>query len=447
LEQETRQYPSNWKTPFFTIWTGQAFSLFGSALVQFALVWWLTASTGSATVLATATLVAMLPAIFLGPVAGALVDRWNRRVVMIVADGSIALATLWLIALAAGGLMQPWHVYVIMFVRSAASSFHWPAMQASTTLMVPKEQLSRVAGLNQTLQGVMNIVAPPSGALLLGILPLEGVLAIDVVTALLAIAPLLFLNIPQPERRSAPAAQTHVEAGQTAPLKTSVWQDLREGLRYVRGWPGLMGVLIMATLINFLLNPASALMPILITKHFGGGPLELGGMDSVYGIGAVLGGVVLSVWGGFRRRIVTSMTGLIGIGAGFVIVGLTPAAAFGLALAGTFVAGIMHPITNGPLFAVVQATVAPEMQGRVFTLIQSAAMAMSPLSMVVAGPVADWLGVRAWYVVGGVVCALMGVAGFFIPAILHLEDNHRQAVSAGGETPATVGMPKIEEAA
>jgi DHA3 family macrolide efflux protein-like MFS transporter len=208
-----------------------------------------------------------------------------------------------------------------------------------------------------------------------------------------------------------------------------------------------MGVLIMATLINFLLSPASALMPILVTKHFGGGPLELGGMDSIFGIGAVLGGVVLSVWGGFRRRIVTSMTGLIGIGAGFVIVGMAPATAFGLALAGMFVAGVMNPITNGPLMAVVQAAVAPEMQGRVFTLIQSAAMAMSPLSMVVAGPVADWLGVRAWYIVGGVVCALMGVAGFFIPAILHLEDNNHQAVPAESETPATIGMPKIEEAA
>ena len=144
---------TNWKRPFFIVWTGQAFSLVGSMLVQFALVWWLTESTGSATVLATATLVGMLPSIVIGPFAGALVDRWSRRLVMMVADGGIALATALLAVIYLGGHMQPWHVYVLMFVRAVGGGFHWPAMQASTSLMVPREQLGRVAGMNQTLAG------------------------------------------------------------------------------------------------------------------------------------------------------------------------------------------------------------------------------------------------------------------------------------------------------
>ena len=152
---------SNWKIPFFAIWAGQAFSLIGSGLVQFALVWWLTSTTGSATVLATGTLVAILPGVVLGPFAGALVDRWNRRIVMMAADGFIALATLGLAVLYALGAMQIWHVYVIMFLRSLGGASHWPAMQASTSLMVPEEHLARVAGLNQTMQGALNIVAPP----------------------------------------------------------------------------------------------------------------------------------------------------------------------------------------------------------------------------------------------------------------------------------------------
>jgi len=418
---------SNWKTRFFTIWIGQAFSLFGSSLVQFALVWWLTATTGSATVLAMATLVAVLPGVFLGPVAGALVDRWNRRVVMIAADGSIALVTVWLVALAASGAMQPWHVYLVMLVRSAAGSFHFPAMQASTSLMVPKEQLSRVAGLNQSLQGGMNIVAPPVGALLLGLMPLPGVLLIDIVTALIAISPLLFISIPQPERR----AVTEAGAGQT-----SVWQDMREGFRYVRRWPGLMAIMGFAMMLNFLLAPASALMPILVTKHFGGGAIELGALDSAFGIGVVAGGLILSAWGGFRRRVYTSLTGIVGISAAFLVLGLAPGNLFGLAVASMLFAGAMQSMANGPLMAVLQGTVAPDMQGRVFTLLQSAAMAMMPLSILVAGPVADALGVQVWYVVGGALCLLTGVGGFFIPALVHIEDNHVEAGPSAAVSPS-----------
>jgi len=370
LEQAKPQ-PSNWTVPFFTIWTGQAFSLVGSSLVQFALVWWLTQSTGSATVLATATLVAILPSVLLGPFAGALVDRWNRRVVMMVADGFIALATLGLAYLYSIGAMQVWHVYVIMALRAIGGSFHWPAMQASTSLMVPKEHLSRVAGLNQTIQGALNIVCPPLGALLLGVLPLHSIMMIDVTTAALAILPLFFVHIPQPQRI---APVTLAEGN-----KPSLWDDVREGLRYIWNWPGVMAMLIMATVINFLFNPAFSLMPILVTKHFGGQAMQLAWIDSAWGIGVVVGGLTLSVWGGFRRRILTTLVGLVGMGLGTLVIGLSPATAFELALAGMLLAGFMNPITNGPTFAVIQSVVAPEMQGRVFTVIGSLTAAMSPL--------------------------------------------------------------------
>jgi DHA3 family macrolide efflux protein-like MFS transporter len=413
-----------WAAPFFTIWGGQAASLLGSALVQFGLVWWLTQTTGSATVLATATLVAMLPAVFIGPLAGVLVDRWNRRIVMIVADGLIALATLGLAYLFAVGAAQVWHIYLIMFFRALGGGFHWPAMEASTSLMVPEEHLSRVAGLNQTLNGILNIVAPPVGALLLSVLPMQGILAIDVGTAVLAITPLFFIPIPQPERRG--------EAGAFSLVK-----DLREGLQYVWGWPGLMGLLIMATVLNFLLTPAFSLMPILVTEHFGGEAIHLGWLDSAFGVGVVAGGLILSAWGGFRRRMVTSLTGIIGIGIGTLLIGLTPATAFWFALIGSIFVGLMQPIANGPLMAIIQARVEPEMQGRVFTLLRSVATAMSPLGMAIAGPVADWLGVRTWYWVGGAACVLMGVGAFFTPAILYLEDNHRKRESR--ETGSRVG--------
>jgi DHA3 family macrolide efflux protein-like MFS transporter len=411
----TEPHPARWAPRFFAIWTGQAFSLLGSMLVQFALVWWLTQTTGSATVLATATLVAVLPGIVIGPFAGALVDRWNRRLIMIVADSLIALVTLGLIYLYATGRMQVWHVYVAMFLRAALGGFHWPAMQSSTSLMVPKEHLARVAGLNQTMMGIMNIISPPLGALLLSILPLGKVLAIDVVTAGLAVLPLLFVTIPQPERSASNAAQG---AG-----RASVWVDLRAGLRYVAGWPGLLAILVMAMAINFVINPAFSLMPILVTKYFGLGALQLGWLESVWGIGVVVGGLVLSVWGGFKRRVVTSLLGIIGMGIGTLIVGLSPVGAFTIALLGMLVAGFMNPIVNGPFMAVMQTAVAPDMQGRVFSLVQSASLAMMPLSLLLAGPIADKLGVRVWYVAGGVLCIIIGLVAFAVPAIMQVEEN------------------------
>ena len=401
--------------PFVTIWIGQAFSLLGSNLVQFALVWWLTVSTGSATVLATATMVAILPGVIIGPFAGALVDRWKRRWVMVVADAVIALTTLWAVFMASSGQLQPWHVYVIMFIRATAGSFHWPAMQASTTLMVPERLLSRVAGLNQTLYGLMQIAAPPLGALLLAISSLPAILLIDVVTAAMAIVPLLFIDVPQPIKQDI----------DTSAVRPSVLYDVRAGLRYVMHWPGLLLLMVIATTINFLVTPAFSLMPILVVKVFNGGAWQLGGIESAFGIGMVLGGVTLSAWGGFRRRILTSLVGLIGMGIGITILGLVPPEAFGMALVAIFVAGFMNPMVNGPVMAVMQATVEPEMQGRVFTLLQSAASAMSPLSLAVAGPVADAFGVQVWYVAGGLACILIGIGSYFVPALMHLEDNHR----------------------
>jgi len=402
---------AKWQIPFFTIWTGQAVSLLGSHLVQFALVWWLTETTGSATVLAFASILAVLPLVFLGPIAGALVDRWNRRLVMIVADSVVALTVIVLAVLYALDAVQIWHIYLLMFIRAAGGAFHWPAMQASTSLMVPEKHLSRIAGLNQTLNGLANVVSPPLGALLFSILPIQSILAIDVGTAVLAIVPLLFVTIPQPERKEA------------AEKKPSVLADMQEGLRFVWGWPGLMMIIAIAMLINLLINPGFSLLPIVVTDHFGGGALQLAWLESAWGIGMILGGITLGVWGGFKRRIVTGLLAMTLMGVGVTVLGLTPATAFTLALGAMFFGGFMNPIANGSLFATLQVTVPPEIQGRVFTLGTSGSAAMMPLGLAIAGPVADALGVQIWFLIGGIATVIMGVGSFFVPAIMRIEDR------------------------
>ncbi len=398
--------------PFLVIFAGQAVSLFGSELVQFALVWWLTQTSGSATTLAVASLVGLLPPVFLGPFAGALVDRRNRRAVMMAADGVIALATLALAALFSLGIVQVWHVYVLMFVRALGGAFHWPAMQASTTLMVQEEHLSRVAGMNQALRGIANIAMPPLGALLLTLVPLSTILALDVGTALLAIVPLIFVRIPQPARA------LRAEKG-----LLSVWADLREGVRFVWGWRGLAILIALISLLHFFAAPAFSLVPIVVTKAFHGGAFELAWMQSASGIGLLAGGLLLGAWGGFKRRIVTVLLGISLMGGCMAVVGVLPDTAFWVAVGAMFCTGMLASMAVGSFQAVQQAAIPPEIQGRVFTLARSGMDAMSPLGMLVAGPVADAMGVQGWYLLTGGVVALMAVGAFFIPALMWLEER------------------------
>lgn len=402
-----------WLKRFMPMWIGQAVSLLGSGLVQFALVWYLTQKTGSATVLATATFVSLVPEVVLGPFIGALVDRWNRKLVMMAADGAIAVLTALLGVLYWSGNMALWHIYVLMFLRAIGGVFHFAALQASISLMVPDEHLARVAGINQSLRGALNIVTPPLGALLMTLVPLYGILAIDVTTAVIAVSILFFVTIPQVRQ---PEGQQRVTV-------RSVISDVGEGFRYVRGWPGLLAVLLMATVLNFLSNPSFSFMPLLVTEHFKGNAWHLSAMESLFGIGVVAGGLLLGAWGGFRKKIYTSLTGLVVMGLAMLMVAAAPVDGFSMALVGMTVIGMMNAIVNGPLFAVVQARVAPEMQGRVFTMIGSIASAMTPLSMLIAGPGADLFGVRAWYWLAAIGTLVLGGGSFFVPVILHLEDD------------------------
>lgn len=347
-------------------------------------------------------------------------DRWNRRIIMMIADATIAAFTLLLAYLFASDTVQIWHVYAIMAVRALGGAFHFPAMSASTPLIVPQDQLTRVNGLNQTLQGINGLIAPPIGALLISLLPTQGVLLIDVGTAILAILPLFFISIPQPKRYE----DLHQKK------KPSLMQDVREGLAYVRSWPGLVAIIFMGVFLNFLLVPTGSLLPLLVTKHFSKGAMELGLINSVEGFGIIAGGIALSIWGGFKKKIVTSMIGIIGLGIGVMLMGLVPASLFIVAILGSVLLGVTIPITNGPIGALLQSIIRPDMQGRVMSLLVSGATAISPLGLLIAGPLSDALGIQVWFWAGGLICVMIGIAGFFIPAIMNIENN-----KAGTPTP------------
>jgi MFS transporter, DHA3 family, macrolide efflux protein len=399
----------NWALRFFTLWTGQALSLLGSQLVQFAIIWYLTQETRSATTLAISSMMGLLPQVLLSPFIGTWVDRGNRRLLLIAADSTVAIATLILAILFASGLIQVWQIYIALFIRAVASGFHQSAFGASVVLLVPKEHLARVQGFNQALYGGLNILSAPLGAYLLAVLPMQGILGIDVGAALLAITILLFIPIPQPER--------------SARTASTFWQDFRAGFRYIMAWRGLVILLGLVMVINFFFSATEPLTPLLITNHFRGDVQQLGWWLSSFAVGNVLGGLILGAWGGFKRKVVTAQLGLILTGLSTMVLGLVPSNLFCVGIAANVATGLLLPIINGSFGTTLQAAIAPDMQGRVFAFILSAAMLVSPLALIIAGPFADAFGIQTWFLITGISCTLMGFLAFFSSDVMNMENK------------------------
>ncbi|MBL8098790.1 MAG: MFS transporter [Anaerolineales bacterium] len=402
----------NWARRFYTLWTGQALSLLGSQLVQFAIIWYLTQETNSATTLAIASMMGLLPTVLLSPFIGTWVDRGNRRLFLIAADATVAIATLILTLLFALDLVQVWHIYVALFIRAVAGGFHQSAFGASVVLLVPKDQLARVQGFNQALHGGLNIISAPLGAYLLAVLSMEGILAIDVSTAILAIVILLFFQIPQPEKSSNEPS--------------TFWQDFAAGFRYIMAWRGLVMLLGLVMVINFFYTATEPLTPLLIKNHFDGDASQLGLWLALFALGNILGGVILGVWGGFKKKVATAQTGLALMGLTTVIVGLVKSDMFIIALIANTTMGLLLPIINGSYGATLQSVIKPEMQGRVFAFIMSAAMLVSPIALIIAGPFADSFGIQPWFIIAGASCIAMGILGFFIPDVMNIEHRAKE---------------------
>ncbi len=400
---------NSWKRSFFTIWGGQSFSLVGSALVQFALVWWLTVETGSATVLALGTLMGVLPQVLVAPWAGAYVDRWNRRRTMIAADSLISLMALLLMLAFLAGTAEVWMVLLAMFGRATVSGFHWPAMQAATSLMVPERHLGRVGGLNQAMFGLSSVIAAPAGAVMIALFPMWAVLSVDLITAVIAIVPLMFIHVPEPDRG--------------VKEKASLMNEMKEGLAFLKSWRGALSIMFLFMIANLLLSPAFSLLPLLVIDHFRGGAGEYAAMEALAGIGMLAGGVLLGVWGGGKRKIITMLVSTMVLSLAMTALGIVPAEVILLAYGLSAAVGLSISLLNGSMMAMMQASVPFAMQGRVFALISAGATAMMPVGLLLAGPLADAFGVRIWYLVAGVPMIFITLAYTLSGSVLHIEDQ------------------------
>jgi DHA3 family macrolide efflux protein-like MFS transporter len=238
---------------------------------------------------------------------------------------------------------------------------------------------------------------------------MQGILAVDILTAIIAISTLLVVAIPNPVQDP--------QAG-----KRSVMKDVGDGLRFVRGWPGALILIAVAAILNFLFTPTDALLPILTLDHFNGGAKEFAALQVSIGLGMIIGGVVLGAWGGFKRRMLTICFALGASGLATVAIGLAPSGWYLVAVAAIFATGAFISIVNGALAAVMQAVIPADMQGRVFSLISSSSLAMTPLGLAIGGPTADVLGPQIWYVLAGVVCTAIGIGMLFVPKVMNLEN-------------------------
>lgn len=382
-----------WIGRFALFWGSQTISRFGGAFSGFALIWWVAQTYGTATSLATGVMISMLPGILLGPLIGTIVDRNNRKFFIILSEVVQAVCAGALFVLAYYQMLEIWHLYTVMFINSLTGQFQYMAIMAATPMLVPTEHLQRVSGLSQLREGAVAIIAPPVGALMLEFIQLEGILLLEVGMSLVAALILLGIVVPNP-----PAKPVEEQV--------SVIADMRAGFRYVLGWPSLLALMSIAMVLNLLFNPAFALMPLLVKNVLQGGALQLAWLEMALGLGMIVGAVLLAAWGGFKRRIYTMALGVLGMGIGAIVLARIEADGLYVAIASMALFGLVQPLANGPILAIIQARVAPEMQGRVMGFMGSMAGAIAPLGLLLAGPISDRFGLQSWYFAAGVMSLL-----------------------------------------
>lgn len=363
---------------FLTVWLGQTVSVLGSGLTGFVMGVWVLQETGSVTAFTLIAVSASVPGVLLAPLVGVLVDRYDRRLMMIVGDAGAAAATAALVVLLVTGRLEVWHLYVVAAVSSAFGTIQFPAFSAAITLLVPKDQLGRASGMVQLGEALARILAPLLAGLMLARIAVAGVVALDLVTFLFAVGTLLAVRIPRPPPAAAEEAAVDGRAW---------WRQAAFGWSYIRRRPGLVALLAYFATINLLVPMALVLAAPLVLGF--AGPAELGVVQALGGLGLLAGGVAMAVWGGPRRRV----AGILGfaplVTVGMVVAGLRPSVP--LIATGQFVTFATFPVLNACSQAIWQSKVEPAVQGRVFAIRGLMAQCTAPVGFLLAGPLADRL--------------------------------------------------------
>lgn len=401
---------NNWKKTFWIVWAGQAFSILGSSIVQFALVWYLTDKTGSAWVLTLATLAALLPQGLIAPFIGPLIDRYDRKKIMIIADMGIACATLVLVI---AGIFGEVPVAIIMFViiaRSVGSAFHAPALQASIPMFVPEEALAKASGYSQAIQSISLIAGPALGAVAISFMKVNEVALIDILGAIVACSMLLLVKIPNPKRDENEEKQ-------------HIFKEMKVGLDALCKSKGIMWVVILNTVLTFAYMPINAFFPLMSKTHFSGDAISASIVEIVFAVGMLVGGLILGIWGGTKKKIHTLILGIFMLGISIFISGMLPSSGFVIFAIMSAVMGISASFANVIFNTILQTNIEKEKLGRVFSIIMGISVLAAPLGMLISGPVAEKFGITSWFIIAGIIIMVIGIACIAIKSVRTLEEK------------------------
>lgn len=386
---------NNWKLKFFTIWAGQAVSLITSAILQMAIIFYLIEKTGSAMVLSMASLVGFLPYAVFGPAIGVLVDRYDRKKIMIGADLIIAEAGAVLAIIALYMELPVWMVMVVLFIRSIGTAFHSPALNAVTPLLVPEDQLTKCAGYSQSLQSISYILSPVVAALLYSVWELNAIIAIDVLGAVVASLTVAFVNIPK------------LKVDQQR-LQSNFIKEMKEGIVVLKQNKGLFALLLLGTLYTFVYMPINTLYPLISMEYFNGTPMHISITEIAFASGMLAGGLILGRLVSYEKRVLLITGSFFMMGASLAVSGLLPPNGFVMFVVCCAIMGLSVPFYSGVQTALFQEKIKPEYLGRVFSLTGSIMSLAMPLGLILSGFFADRIGVNHWFLISGIL--IIGIA-------------------------------------
>jgi MFS family permease len=418
---------------FSIVWFGQFISMIGTGMTQFAITIWAYQLTGQATALALVGFFAFAPVVLFSPLAGAIVDRVPRKIVMISSDLAAGLSTVTLLILHLTGHLQLWHLFATGFLSGAFGSFQFPAYSAAISLMMEKKHYARANGMLGLAEAASGIIAPMLAGGFLVLIGIRGIFLIDIVTFVVAIATLLVVFIPEPDKAAREATQS------------SLWQDSLFGFRYIFKSRSLLGLQLVFFFCNLIATFGFTLFAPMILARTDSSSLVLGTVQMAFGIGGVVGGLGMSAWGGFKRRVHGVLLGM-AFGGLFGTIVLGVAQSVPVWFAGALATALVLPLVNGSNQAIWQSKVPPAVQGRVFATRRLIAQISAPIAMLAAGPLADRVfeplmtsgsaaarvlsnivgsgrgaGMGLMLVIAGILGTAVGLGGYLFPAVRNAE--------------------------
>lgn len=438
---------------FSIVWLGQLVSMTGSGMTRFALTIWVYEQTGSATALAVVAIFSFAPAIILSPIAGAIVDRVSRKKVMIASDFAAGLSTVALLVLYSTGLLQIWHLWAAGFFASAFESFQFPAYSSAITMMIDKKHYTRANSMLTMVGSASLIIAPIAAGALYYTVGIHRIMLIDIATFVFAIAMLLLVLIPNPPQTAVGRAS-----------RGTLFQESLFGFRYIFSNPSLLGLLLIFFATNLTFGLVMILFAPMILSRTGNNTVTLGTTQMMFGIGGVVGGLVIAGWGGFKRRIHGVLLGLVLMSIfGQILIGVGQS--IRVWAVGAFLAMFFMPLVNGSSQAIWQAKVSPDIQGKVFATRRLIAQLSSPVAMILGGRLADVVfepamasggafaqffqplvgsgpgsGMAVLFVFSGILGVLVASIGYLVPVVRQVEtrlpdyDAPGPATTQPGET-------------